>query len=631
MSDTGWTFAAAADACDDEDVWTQPPFTPTNPLHRALQAWDASLRCGICRELFRIPTSVVACGHVFCACCVRDSFQTQLYRTLKKSASCPLCRDGKVVEKDPSFAKTLRPNPLLEQLVLQYQSLRKPLYDALCQSLETTAPSGGGGSVGDDTNGSGASGVNNREGGCGDVGVVDSDGSVGVVGSRAVSATNEGAVHANTRSNTVTRSNHHHQPYPNPHSVNTDDDETTAPTTQATPLPPPPLVPQRSLNYHGLKRKRLQELCQQQGLDTTGTDETLKNRHRAYVAFHNAHVDSVQPWTAAELIRIFNQRERAKARVARPRSLIPPTTDAHGNIAYDPKLRAGFAKLVAQARKQQQEQQCQHREEQSQQSSTTPITSSTEFVTEPTQQAPQSTDHPVTDASAPVMAPTHVPSMVNPYRQGHGTTPAATRSNPRATTPGSQSSEESRRRTTTRSTNQYRSPLLHSDPVPNGPPNAMAVLSSGSETPSNVNPYKQRNCSSQPATSTPSSHETNSDTVKSTLSANPSRRPSPVDVLADCNTNGHASDDHNNTVRPTLPQSRKRTRPHGKVSPATSSLLNTRKGYRRDSAQGSWTCGKCTFFNQKHKWRTSCCEMCATPRSEATEQCVGEGQHVNVD
>jgi hypothetical protein len=40
---------------------------------------------------------------------------------------------------------------------------------------------------------------------------------------------------------------------------------------------------------------------------------------------------------------------------------------------------------------------------------------------------------------------------------------------------------------------------------------------------------------------------------------------------------------------------------------------------------------QCTFFNQKHKWRTSCCEMCATPRSEATEQCVDEGQHVNVD
>ncbi|KAL7532887.1 hypothetical protein ACHAWF_004275 [Thalassiosira exigua] len=78
------------------------------------------------------------------------------------------------------------------------------------------------------------------------------------------------------------------------------------------------LKPRTIVNYHGVKRKRLIELCAIDGLHTTGTDEELKRRHADFVALYNSELtDSAHPRSAAELAKEVRKREDAARRAAR--------------------------------------------------------------------------------------------------------------------------------------------------------------------------------------------------------------------------------------------------------------------------------------------------------------------------
>jgi len=126
-------------------------------------------------------------------------------------------------------------------------------------------------------------------------------------------------------------------------------------------------------NYHSLKRKKLVELCEKEGLNTHGTEKELRQRHSDFITLYNSECDSDHPRSAKELVMEIKSRENSiKAEAAKrvPRqqskfmknlgnsleaynggSISKPTT---GNKSFDGALNAGFAEMVAKLKKRKE-------------------------------------------------------------------------------------------------------------------------------------------------------------------------------------------------------------------------------------------------------------------------------------
>ena len=65
-------------------------------------------------------------------------------------------------------------------------------------------------------------------------------------------------------------------------------------------------------NYHGLKRKKLVEICSKEGLPTNGTDEELKKRHSEFITLYNSECDSEHPRSVHELVKEIKKRESGR-------------------------------------------------------------------------------------------------------------------------------------------------------------------------------------------------------------------------------------------------------------------------------------------------------------------------------
>ena len=73
----------------------------------------------------------------------------------------------------------------------------------------------------------------------------------------------------------------------------------------------PPVKRRTALKYHGLKKKKLLELCQAEGLSTLGDEATLIQRHKDFCLLVNSECDSENPRSEDELRRILAQREHS--------------------------------------------------------------------------------------------------------------------------------------------------------------------------------------------------------------------------------------------------------------------------------------------------------------------------------
>jgi hypothetical protein len=73
----------------------------------------------------------------------------------------------------------------------------------------------------------------------------------------------------------------------------------------------PKVVLQRKTlaSYHGLKRKKLAELCSKEGLPTDGSDEELKKRHSEFITLYNSECDAAYPRSVSELVKEIKKRE----------------------------------------------------------------------------------------------------------------------------------------------------------------------------------------------------------------------------------------------------------------------------------------------------------------------------------
>lgn len=77
------------------------------------------------------------------------------------------------------------------------------------------------------------------------------------------------------------------------------------------PHPPPRLKKLPRVFYNKKTKKQLQEKCRELGLSISGTEEQLKDRHKAFVLLYDAERDADRQRSLTELLKVFNDRERA--------------------------------------------------------------------------------------------------------------------------------------------------------------------------------------------------------------------------------------------------------------------------------------------------------------------------------
>ncbi|KAF8162872.1 hypothetical protein B0H34DRAFT_650799 [Crassisporium funariophilum] len=104
------------------DVPDPTDFPPTTSAP-GLRNLDASLRCGICGELFDGPVTL-PCGHCFCSVCIRPSMAIK--------QECPNCRKA-------ANEGHLRPNPILEEAILAWNEARPFILQLLKQKEQSNA------------------------------------------------------------------------------------------------------------------------------------------------------------------------------------------------------------------------------------------------------------------------------------------------------------------------------------------------------------------------------------------------------------------------------------------------------------------------------------------------------------
>jgi hypothetical protein len=65
-------------------------------------------------------------------------------------------------------------------------------------------------------------------------------------------------------------------------------------------------------SYHGMKRKKLMELCSKEGLPSNGSDEELKRRHSEFITLYNSECDAEYPRSVSELVKEIKKRENGR-------------------------------------------------------------------------------------------------------------------------------------------------------------------------------------------------------------------------------------------------------------------------------------------------------------------------------
>jgi hypothetical protein len=92
--------------------------------------------------------------------------------------------------------------------------------------------------------------------------------------------------------------------------------------------PAPRLEKKSKVYYHGKKRAELKELCAREGLSVTGNERDLRTRHENYIRFYNSHCDSFHRRTEEELRTEFNRAEAERAALARRNQRVAITMQA---------------------------------------------------------------------------------------------------------------------------------------------------------------------------------------------------------------------------------------------------------------------------------------------------------------
>mmetsp|Transcript_8027 Transcript_8027/g.17885 ORF Transcript_8027/g.17885 Transcript_8027/m.17885 type:complete len:510 (+) Transcript_8027:1509-3038(+) len=360
----------------DELSFLHPPhFSPTNPFHVDLRQLDHSMRCLICGELFHAPVSVLPCLHTFCSECVRGSCKAQM-AGMKRRVECPTCkrRVGTRINSN-DYENALIPNHHLENQLDIYKRMRDELRSSLVRldvlEKEKAAGVWGVAAEGKKKKKSGNCGRKRRRPKKNESDSSDDEDFFDEEETRSSKRVSgrAAAKKQNYSSSSDSDDDDDYEPERKPAAATSRTSQShnnhVVVKLQRKPIP----------NYHGLKRKRLQELCTNEGLDNNGTDDDLKRRHSEFITLYNSECDSSHPRSPSELAKEITRRDKVRRKEAvqamqngsqrheglmiklkQSREAIGKGSTVElssGNKAFDALLSAGFQNLINQHKQRQ--------------------------------------------------------------------------------------------------------------------------------------------------------------------------------------------------------------------------------------------------------------------------------------
>mmetsp|Transcript_2647 Transcript_2647/g.3738 ORF Transcript_2647/g.3738 Transcript_2647/m.3738 type:complete len:519 (+) Transcript_2647:3-1559(+) len=295
----------------DEYIWTSDTFRSRSSSavpelnRRIFEMEKSSLRCPICGDLFRNAVSLKACYHSFCSECIRLTLKNGR-NSMKRKRECPVCRENIREEDD----KAIIPNRGLQEVVRSYDSLREILWQRLVL-FSASERKGTDECVPEKINRADLTydppvlrkrqdkddmvEQNNFT-------TLDEGNGEGNIHKRARHNLNMGAEEVNCNLNT----------HKTNHCVSTSLKQSSPRKHQFGELPDRTRKPKAATHYHGMKKRRLQDLCRNEGLSTKGTDVELRSRHQEYIYLWNAECDAIEPRNTKELIAEVQKRESAR-------------------------------------------------------------------------------------------------------------------------------------------------------------------------------------------------------------------------------------------------------------------------------------------------------------------------------
>ena len=639
---------------DDDDypeMWTEAPFSSTSPLHKGLQAMEELMRCNICRDLMKIPVSLIPCHHTFCKHCFEKYAKTSLL-SIKRKVNCPCCR-CEVPDKD--LSKYLVPNSTVEELIHNYKDIRSQLK----ASLEVAAQVSQAGT--------------------------SSSSSSSTIGTTDQPTTNDTAnPRTSGRGRKRGRRNYAEmddngddddtENYQDNDNENNDcaevlqpmDDNQTTTTTVGRVAPSSfaqgglkARKKKHKTNYHALKKKQqLKDLCAKEGLPTTGTPDDLKSRHDAFISLYNAECDSTRPRSVSQLIQAVITEERNQKSYAaktakdakcmetlkKQREQLGKDDQAgtavvalsSGNPAFDSKVKSNFdsltAKLLAREKKKPR---------------TSPAPSAASDIDMDNAATSDQTQSPALGSSGDERAACAAVSNAAANQQAPSATAAATpagftgvnpyRKTPSSSGPGNASPSSLLLSVTNVATPAAAAPNLF-PPGSNAPSTishkqsqsqsfAVPSPSQGAAVVDTLDKIAQAGAgSSSPANSNVSASTSANERAPAPPAQEADSAPVAAPTTAVATTTSSEAGNASNSSRATRRTAAKNaltatvtrtTRARRTATPVPHPAA-ARRGGR--SICGPWSCTICTFENTTRVWSTANCEMCSNSRSVAEEQ-----------
>jgi hypothetical protein len=300
------------DSVDSEDTWVQGPHGST-PLHDGLRSLEQSLRCPICKDFCRNPVSVQAKSNQQCC---QHTFCSECIRS--------------------SFQRGL-------------QSLKREACCPVCRAQVD------------------ASGVEFAK-------CLRPNRSVGVLVEIFLGIRDDLRTTLLTTAGQEPVASKEEQAAP-PRRSSRRSEAAAVVVEPATAAVARTLIKKSRPAFTCMKKKQLQELCRKEGLSATGSEKDLVARYEVFLTLYNAEADATHPRLPADLVRLVEQRERArkehthrdqwgeaaaqsayieqafKLRNAADESTAAVATAAIQESAIAQSFNANFAELISQARK----------------------------------------------------------------------------------------------------------------------------------------------------------------------------------------------------------------------------------------------------------------------------------------
>eukprot|EP00804_Cyclotella_cryptica_P023394 CCRYP_000532-RB/>CCRYP_000532-RB protein AED:0.40 eAED:0.40 QI:148/1/1/1/0.5/0.33/3/975/338 len=264
---------------DEYAFLTPPHFSASNLLHKSLFSLDASFRCSICGELYVAPVAVLPCLHTFCSECVRRHCKWGM-GGMKRECRCPECNQLIGTKKGQNdYENAILPNHHFENQLDIYKQMRDGLLSSfvrldVLEKERTTRQK--------------SEPINGK---------MHEHGGEGNIENKRHHDGEEKKERAPKRSCRKIAKTTTYDYSSDSDNDNDPDYESSQTHSQPSNKSKPKITLQRKtvVSYHGLKRKRLVELCNREGLPSHGTDEDLKRRHSDYITLYNSECDSDHP------------------------------------------------------------------------------------------------------------------------------------------------------------------------------------------------------------------------------------------------------------------------------------------------------------------------------------------------